>query len=226
MANSVDPRTIRGFANQKAFERWLRAHHQSESEVYLRIYKKGAGVPTISYAEALDVALCWGWIDGLKKSYDRESFLQRFSPRRPKSVWSKINREHVQRLIEAGRMTPHGLRHVDAAKADGRWEAAYAGSANMAVPDDLLAAIRAEPRALATFEKLDKANRYALAWRLHQLKTVAGREKRIAAFVAMLKLGKTLHPQRAARRQDAAGAHAPTPKRATKPKAKAKALRR
>lgn len=199
-STTPDPSRIRSFASEKAFERWLSAHHEHETELYLRIYKKGTAIATVTYAQALDVALCWGWIDGLKRAYDAQSFLQRFSPRRPKSVWSKLNCEHVERLIAAGRMTPHGLRHVDAAKADGRWEAAYAGSASMEVPEDLLKAIAAEPRALTTYQKLDKANRYALAWRLHNLKTPAGRGKKIAAFVAMLKQGATIHPMGAKKR--------------------------
>src|SRR5688572_31254237 len=123
-----DPRRIRAFKDEAAFERWLRAHHDREPELWLKIYKKASGVPTVTYAQALDVALCWGWIDGLKKSYDELSFLQRFSPRKAKSIWSDINRGHVARLIEAKRMTPHGLRHVEAAKANGRWDAAYKGS--------------------------------------------------------------------------------------------------
>ena len=190
----VDPSTISAFKTAKAFERWLASHHDKERELYLRIYKKGSGVASLTYAEALDVALCWGWIDGLKKSYDAESFLQRFSPRKAKSVWSQINREHVARLIAAGRMTPHGLSHVDAAKADGRWEAAYAGARKMALPDDLRAAIERDASALATFATLDKANLYGLAFRVENSKTPAGRAKKIADFVAMLARGETLHP--------------------------------
>ena len=195
MAAIVPPKkSIRAFASERAFEAWLEAHHDKQTELYLRIYKKGSGVPTISYAQALDVALCWGWIDGLKKSYDAQSFLQRFTPRRPKSVWSQINREHVARLIADKRMTPHGLRHIEAAKADGRWAAAYAGSSKLELPEDLLSAIRSEPKALKTFETLDKVNRYALGFRLGTLKTAAGRSKKIAAFVELLKRGETVHP--------------------------------
>jgi uncharacterized protein YdeI (YjbR/CyaY-like superfamily) len=189
-----DPSTIHAFKSPKAFETWLAKNHAKQSELYLRIYKKDSGVATVTYAEALDVALCWGWIDGLKKSYDAESFLQRFTPRKKKSVWSQINRDHVARLIADKRMTPHGLSHVAAAKADGRWDAAYAGAKTMTVPEDLLEAIRAEPKALANYERLDKTNRYALAFRLGNLKTAAGRQKRIESFVEMLKAGGTLHP--------------------------------
>lgn len=189
-----NPRAIRAFENAAAFERWLKAHHDKETELYLRLFKKGSSVASVSYAAALDVALCWGWIDGLKKSHDAESFLQRFSPRKGKSVWSQVNREHVARLIAEKRMTPHGLKHVEAAKADGRWDAAYAGAAKMQMPEDLLAAIRLAPKAQRTFEGLSSTNRYALAFRLGQLRTPAGRAKRIEAFVAMLARGETLHP--------------------------------
>jgi uncharacterized protein YdeI (YjbR/CyaY-like superfamily) len=195
-----DPRRIRAFECSAQFAQWLAKHHESEQELFLRLYKKGSGVPSITYAEALDVALCWGWIDGLKKSYDDASFLQRFSPRRSRSVWSKINCAHVERLIAAGKMHPQGLAHVEAAKADGRWDAAYAGSASMTMPDDLMRAISAEPAALATFETLDRANRFALAFRAQQLKTAAGRAKKIDSMVAMLKAGKTVHPMKKAAR--------------------------
>lgn len=114
------------FRTRRAFETWLRRNHARETEIWLRIYKKDSGVPTVTTAEALDVVLCWGWIDGIRKSFDDQSFLQRYTPRRPRSVWSQINRGHVARLTAAGRMTPHGQRQVDAAKADGRWDAAYA----------------------------------------------------------------------------------------------------
>jgi uncharacterized protein YdeI (YjbR/CyaY-like superfamily) len=190
-----DPARIRAFTSQAEFEAWLSDHHDRERELWLQIYKKGSGVPTVTYAEALDVALCWGWIDGLKKSFDEASFLQRFTPRGAKSVWSRINRDHVARLVGEGRMTPHGQAHVDAAVADGRWEAAYAGGRDMEVPPDLLAAIEANPAALATFNALSRANRYAVAWRVHNLKTAAGRARRIAAFVEQLARGETVHPQ-------------------------------
>ncbi len=121
-----DFKQLRSFNEPSAFETRLAKHHARERELWLKIYKKGSGLPTVTYAEALDVAPCWGWIDGLKKSFDENSFLQRFTPRKPKSVWSQSNRRHVARLIAGGRMTEHGQRHVDAAKADGRWDSAYA----------------------------------------------------------------------------------------------------
>jgi uncharacterized protein YdeI (YjbR/CyaY-like superfamily) len=193
----VDPSRIKEFATEKAFETWLAKHHDKETELYLRIYKKDSGVRSITPAQAIDVALCWGWIDGLRKSYDELSFLQRYSPRKAKSVWSDINRGNVARLIEAGRMTPHGLRHVEAAQADGRWDAAYKGSRTMTMPEDLMSAIEADAAALATFQKLDKQNRFAFAFRLVNLRTEAGRKKKIATFVQMLRRGELIHPPRA-----------------------------
>jgi uncharacterized protein YdeI (YjbR/CyaY-like superfamily) len=152
----------------------------------------------VTYAEALDVALCWGWIDGIKKGFDELSFLQRFTPRRPRSVWSQINREHVARLTAAGRMTEHGQKQVDAAKADGRWDAAYApirSATQATIPDDLRAAIEASPRARATFQTLGRMNLFALAFRTNSMKTPAGRARKIAALVAMLERGQTIVPE-------------------------------
>src|SRR5262245_2175192 len=131
----VDPKRIKAFASEEAFEAWLAKHHDKETELYIRIYKKASGVPSVTPAQAIDVVLCWGWIDGLRKGYDEQSFLQRYSPRKAKSVWSDINRSNVARLIKAKRMTPHGLRHVEAAKADGRWAAAYKGARSMTIPE-------------------------------------------------------------------------------------------
>ena len=191
---SLPPESIRAFKDDVAFEAWLRIHHARESEVYLRIYKKNSGVATVTYAQALDVALCWGWIDGIKKSYDEQSFLQRFTPRKAKSNWSQINREHVERLIAAGRMTPIGQKHVDAAKADGRWQAAYAPPSQVTIPPDLMAAIEAEPEAFETFRILNRQNVYSLAYRTMNVKTAAARARRIAEFVDLLKRGQTVHP--------------------------------
>jgi|SRR6185503_2713466 len=194
-----DPKRIKSFRTQAAFEAWLRAHHDTESELWLKIHKKASGLPTVTYAEALDVALCWGWIDGLKKSFDETSFLQRFTPRKGKSVWSQVNRQHVARLTAAGRMTPHGQRHVDAAKADGRWDAAYApirSASADSIPADLKKAINANPRAKKTFATLGKMNLFALAYRTNSMKTEAGRAKKIADLVAMLARGETIVPER------------------------------
>lgn len=193
----VDPTRVRAFRDADAFLTWLSAHHAREDELWLRIYKKASGVATITYAEALDIALCWGWIDGIKKSLDDVSFVQRFTPRRPKSVWSQVNREHVARLIREQRMTPHGLKHVDAAKQDGRWDAAYApirSASADATPEDLRAAIKANAKAERTFQTLNKVNLFALAYRTNAMRTPEGRAKKIAALVAMLAKGETIAP--------------------------------
>jgi uncharacterized protein YdeI (YjbR/CyaY-like superfamily) len=198
----ADPKKIRSFRDAKAFETWLRANHTSETELWLKIHKKDSGLPSITHDQAIDVALCWGWIDGLRKAFDKQSFLQRFSPRKPKSVWSQINRDRVVRLIAAGRMTPHGLRHIDAAKSDGRWDAAYApirSSSESSIPEDLRAAIEANPRALKTFRSLNRLNLFALAFRTNNMKTREGRERKIASLVAMLARGETIAPQRSKR---------------------------
>src|SRR5262245_52994252 len=167
----------------------MRKHHARDREVWLRIYKKSAGTRSITIAEALDVVLCWGWIDGIRKAFDERSYLQRYSPRRPKSIWSQINREHVARLTKSGCMTPHGQRQVDAAKADGRWNAAYApmrSALDENFPDDLRKAIDASPRARKMFQSLGRQNLYALAFRTTNMKTPAGRARKIAALVEML----------------------------------------
>jgi uncharacterized protein YdeI (YjbR/CyaY-like superfamily) len=193
-----DPKKIRSFRTPEAFETWLARNHDRETEVWLRVYKKDAGVATVTVAQALDVALCWGWIDGIRKSFDESSFLQRYSPRKAKSLWSQINREHIARLTAAGRMTPHGQRQVDAARADGRWAAAYAPMRSATadtIPPDLRAAIEANPRALKTFRTLTRQNLFSLTFRTNNMKTPAGRAKKIAALVAMLARGETIIPQ-------------------------------
>ena len=192
-----DPKAIRAFRDQAAFEKWLRTNHDRAPELWLRIYKKDSGVLTVTHPEALDVALCWGWIDGLRKSCDAESFLQRFTPRRAKSIWSQINRRHVARLIKAGRMTPHGQREIDAAKADGRWAAAYTPIRLIrTVPTDLRLAINANPRAFKTFRTLNRMNLFALTFRVNNMKTAEGRKKKIAHLVAMLARGERIVPQK------------------------------
>jgi uncharacterized protein YdeI (YjbR/CyaY-like superfamily) len=190
-----DPNRIKSFRTAAAFERWLAKNHARESELWLRIYKKESGVPTVTAAEALDVALCWGWIDGIRKGLDEQSYLQRYTPRRPKSIWSQVNREHVARLTAEGRMTEHGQRQVDAAKADGRWDAAYApirSASAETIPEDLRAAIDASPKARKTFATLNRMNLFALAFRTNNMKTPAGRARKIAALVAMLERGETI----------------------------------
>jgi uncharacterized protein YdeI (YjbR/CyaY-like superfamily) len=196
-----DPNRIKAFKTEAAFETWLGRNHSRETELWLRIYKKGSGRPTVTYAQALDVALCWGWIDGLKKSFDEESFLQRFTPRTAKSVWSQINRDHVARLTAAGRMTPHGQKQVDAAMADGRWAAAYApirDTTKASIPDDLRAAINKNARARKAFASLGKMHLFALAYRTNAMKTPEGRARKIASLVEMLSRGTAFGPERPA----------------------------
>lgn len=191
-----DPKKIRSFKTEAAFETWLRTNHARADEIWIRIFKKGSGKPSITPAEAIDVVLCWGWIDGIRKGFDEESFLQRYTPRRAKSIWSQINREHVQRLTDAGRMQPSGHKQIDAAKADGRWTAAYAPMRATTIPDDLRAAIEANARAQKVFATLGRQNLFALAFRTNNMKTPAGRARKIEALVAMLARGETIFPER------------------------------
>jgi len=192
-------KSIKTFRIAAAFERWIAANHARETEVWLKIHKKASGLPTVSPADALDIALCWGWIDGIRKAFDERSFLQRYTPRTARSVWSQINRDNVARLTAAGRMTPHGQRQVDAARADGRWDAAYApirSATRATIPADLRAAIEASPRARRTFRTLGRQNLFALAFRTNNMKTPGGRARKIAALVEMLARGETIVPER------------------------------
>jgi uncharacterized protein YdeI (YjbR/CyaY-like superfamily) len=181
------------FKNAKAFETWLKKHHASSDGLWLKIAKRGADEPSVTYPEAVEIALCWGWIDGQKKSLDDQHFLQRFTPRRARSVWSKINVDKVAALIEAGRMQAPGYAQVEAAKADGRWAQAYDGARTSVVPEDLLAALEAEPKAKAFFATINAANRYAILWRIQTAVKPETRAKRIAQLVEMLARGETLH---------------------------------
>jgi uncharacterized protein YdeI (YjbR/CyaY-like superfamily) len=185
------------FVSEAAFEEWLAAHHDSEPEVWVKMHKKSSGLPSVTPAQALDVALCWGWIDAIRKGLDERSFLQRYTPRGRKSIWSQINRENVARLAAAGRMTAHGQRQVELAKADGRWDAAYApvrATDASTIPGDLRAAIDANARAKRTFRTLSKMNLFALVFRTNAMKTPEGRARKIAALVAMLARGETIVP--------------------------------
>lgn len=186
----VDPKAIRPFASEAAFEAWLAKNHARATEVWIKIFKKASGKPTIDASQAIDVCLCWGWIDGIRKPFDDEAFLQRYTPRKGKSRWSQVNVERVARLSKAGRMTAHGQLHVDAAKADGRWAAAYPSSSTVELPADFLAACakkRAAEKALLT---LGKAQIFSIAYRLHHVKSAERRAQHIERFVAALVAGE------------------------------------
>jgi uncharacterized protein YdeI (YjbR/CyaY-like superfamily) len=187
-----DPTAL--FDSQEAWRDWLDKQHSESSGVWVRIAKKGSRHPTVSYAEALDVAICYGWIDGLKRPLDDEFWLQRFTPRRGKSKWSQVNVTKATALIASGLMQPAGLRQVELAKADGRWEAAYPSHSTATVPDDLAAALDAEPEAREFFENLNSTNRYAILYRVQDAKRPETRASRIAKFVAMCAAGERLHP--------------------------------
>lgn len=190
----VDPAAVHEFKTPAALERWYKANHAKAPELWIKLHKKASGLASVTNLEALDVALCWGWIDAIRKPFDEQSFLQRYTPRKKTSVWSTRNQDNVARLIEAGRMQPAGHREIERAKADGRWARAYDGSGKMEFPADLLSAIEAEPAAFELFQRLNAQNRYALAFRIHHLKTEVGRQKKIETFVAMLKRGETIYP--------------------------------
>jgi uncharacterized protein YdeI (YjbR/CyaY-like superfamily) len=192
----IDPAHVREFPDQESFYRWLGENHDRAPEVWIKVHKRGSGLASITPEEAIEVVLCWGWIDGIRKGLDEKSFFQRYSPRGRKSVWSKKNVETVGRLVEDGRMTAHGMKHVEAAKADGRWDRAYGSGKDLAIPPDLQAAIDAEPAAKDMLGRLTEQNRFALAFRIHNLKTEAARKRRIEAFVEMLKRGETIYPQK------------------------------
>lgn len=192
----VDPNNIREFEDAESFYTWLGSHHGKEDELWIKIHKVNSGLKSITTKEGIDVVLCWGWIDEVRKRFDDKSYLQRYTPRTKKSIWSEINVNNVTRLISESRMTEHGFKEVFAAKSDGRWDRAYKSGKSMTIPDDLQAAVDAEPKAKRMLEILNAQNRYALAFRLHNMKTEVGRKKKIATFVEMLKRGETIHPQR------------------------------
>jgi uncharacterized protein YdeI (YjbR/CyaY-like superfamily) len=194
-----DPHKIKPFKNQAAFAAWLAKNHARETEIWIKVYKKDSGIPSVTCPEALDVALCWGWIDAIRKSLDAESFLQRYTPRTKKSIWSQVNRDNIARLSKAGLMQAPGHAQVDAAKADGRWDAAYAPirkASAETIPADLRAAIDANPKARKMFKTLGRMNLFSLIFRTNNLKTPAGRAKKIAALVEMLARGETIVPER------------------------------
>ena len=181
------------FASQEEFEGWLEENHADSDGLWLRIAKKGSGVSSVTYAEALEVSLCFGWIDSQRQGFDEKYFLQRFTPRRPRGKWSRINRDAAQGLIAAGRMRPAGLAEVDAAKADGRWETAYEGQRSAKVPPDLQRELDRNRVARDSFAALDAANRYAIIYRLNDARKLETRERRLRKFVAMLERGEKIH---------------------------------
>ncbi|MCB0119157.1 MAG: YdeI/OmpD-associated family protein [Anaerolineales bacterium] len=191
MPNSPE-QPILPFESKKKFADWLAKNHDKSAGLWLKIAKKAAGISTVTYAEALDVALCYGWIDGQKGSFDEQYFLQKFTPRRAKSIWSKINVEKVERLIASGEMKPSGLKAVEAAKQDGRWDAAYSSQKNISMPEDFQSALNKNKKAKSFFETLTSAKRYSFLFRVTTAKKAETREKRIRQFVEMLSKGETL----------------------------------
>lgn len=187
-------RPVLSFASAEAWESWLDEYHQDSEGIWLKIAKKESGISTVSYAEALDSALCYGWIDGQKGAYDDSFWLQKFTPRGPRSQWSRINREKAEALIAQGRMRPAGLRQVEAARADGRWERAYESQRSIEVPEDFQAALDANPQAQAFFDGLDRANRYAFLYRIQTAKKSETRAARIEKYIEMLVQGQKFHP--------------------------------
>jgi uncharacterized protein YdeI (YjbR/CyaY-like superfamily) len=182
------------FASQAEWEQWLEQHGGTSTGAWLRLAKKGAGHPTVSYEQALESALCHGWIDGKKQAESEGYWLQRFTPRTTKSIWSKLNKDRAEALIAAGRMRPRGMSEIDKAKKDGRWEAAYASASNSVVPDDLQAALDANPKAQKFFMTLNSRNRYAILFRVQNAKKPETRARKIDEFVGMLSRGETIYP--------------------------------
>lgn len=222
MATPAEPTLT--FSNVAEWDAWLAKHHARSGAVLLRIPKqKGSG---LTYSRALDAALAWGWIDSQKRALDASAWLQRFSPRTPKSPWSKINRARAEALMASGAMKSAGLKEVERARADGRWERAYDGSRTAEVPPELAAALAANPRARTSFDALDRANRYAILWRVQDAKKEETRTRRIEQFVALCAAGKTLHPPREKKARSATDAKIkPVPATARAPKSTSKAAR-
>jgi uncharacterized protein YdeI (YjbR/CyaY-like superfamily) len=180
-------------ATDADWERWLAGNHADSPGVWLKFAKKGCEIPTVNYAQALDTALCWGWIDGQVRRFDESFYLQRFTRRGPRSKWSQINRDHIDRLTDAGRMRPPGQAQVQAARSDGRWDAAYEPQSRATVPDDLQRALDANPDAKRFFATLTGSTRYAFLYRLHHVSAPAARAKRIASYIELLSAGRTLN---------------------------------
>ena len=185
---------ILAFASKKKWAAWLAKQHNKSSGVWLKLAKKGSDIPSVTYDEALDVALCYGWIDGQKKGFDDKYWLQKFTPRGPRSIWSKINTKKAEKLIKSGEMKPSGLKAIEAAKQDGRWDAAYESQRNISVPDDFQAELDKHPKAKSLFVSLNSANRYAILFRIHHAKRAETRARHIRQFVEMLERGEKLYP--------------------------------
>ena len=181
------------FKDQKHWASWLDRRHAESPGVWLRLAKKGSGIQSVSYAEALEVALCYGWIDGQKKSYDESSWLQKFTPRGGRSLWSKVNREKAEELIRTGRMKPAGMAAIERAKENGRWEAAYDSPGKATIPDDFQAELDRHPKAKEFFSTLNSANRYAILWRIQTVKKAETRARRIQQFIEMLERHEKIH---------------------------------
>ena len=181
------------FQSQNKWRSWLSKNHSFADGIWLRLYKKDSGIKSINHDEALDEALCYGWIDGQAKSFDEESYLQKFTPRRKRSLWSKRNREKVEQLIKDGKMHSSGLKEIDTAKSDGRWEEAYDSPKNMKIPDDFLKELSKKPEAFAFFNTLNKTNKFSIGWRLQTAKKPETREKRIKTIIEMMEQGKKFH---------------------------------
>jgi uncharacterized protein YdeI (YjbR/CyaY-like superfamily) len=190
----VNEAAVFEFKTPAALHKWYKANHAKAEEMWIKIHKKGSGLPSVTALDGIDAALCWGWIDGIRKGFDEQSFLQRYTPRGKKSIWSQVNVANIDRLRKEGLMQPSGEAQVTLAQEDGRWDKAYGGFSKDQFPDDLLAAIEDEPKALALFQKLNAQNRFALGFRVHNMKTEAGRKKKIVEFVDMLKRGETIYP--------------------------------
>src|SRR5262245_61177505 len=185
---------IMPFERQKDWAAWMDKNHAKSAGVWLKLAKKASGIKSVTYDEALEVALCYGWIDGQRKSFDETSWLQKFTPRGPKSIWSKINTEKALRLIESGRMKPAGLKAVEGARRDGRWDAAYDAQSKAVAPADLQAALDRNAKAKAFFATLDSRNRYAILHRIHTAKKAETRAKRIEQFIRMLEKKEKIYP--------------------------------
>ena len=188
-----DSLQVRAFSSPRLWRTWLEKNHVSSPGIWLRIYKAASRRKSVTYDEALDEALCFGWIDGQKNAFDQDSWIQRFTHRRPRSGWSQRNTQHVARLLAAGKMSSEGLREVEAAKQDGRWQQAYAPAGQVKIPPDFLRALQQNPQAKTFFRSLDKANTYAIAYRLQTAKRPATRERRLQMILAMLARGEKFH---------------------------------